>query len=65
MDKRSKWSVDTYTLHRMIVDLHHMVSASPDYRTRKRDAEENQFELDFQWHVEGDARVAGLAEAAE
>lgn len=62
---RSRWKVDPWTLHRMIVDLHNMVSASPDYRTRRRDPEDNQFELDFAWHVEGDSRVAGLPGAAE
>jgi hypothetical protein len=62
---RSRWKVDPYTLHKMIVDLHNLVSPSPDYRTRRRDPQDNQFELDFAWHVEGDSRVAGLPGAAE
>jgi hypothetical protein len=64
MDRRSKWEVPVGQLHRMIVDLHNMISASPDYRTRKPDASDNQFELDFAWQVVGDTRVAGL-EAGE
>lgn len=61
---QSKWNVELPVLHRMIVDLHHMVSPSPDYRSRKLDAQDNQFELDFQWSGEGGERVAVL-EAAE
>jgi hypothetical protein len=61
---QSKWHVELPVLHRMIVDLHHMVSPSPDYRSRKLDAQDNQFELDFQWSGEGGERVAVL-EAAE
>ena len=67
MDERSKWNVDVYTLHRMTVDLHHMITATPDQKSRKPGSEDNQFELDFQWNVGSDGeRVAGLVqEAAE
>ena len=64
MKGQSKWHVELPVLHKMIVDLHHMVSPSPDFRSRKLDAQDNQFELDFQWSGEGGERVAVL-EAAE
>jgi hypothetical protein len=65
LDKRSKWNVDTYTLHRMILDLHHCITPSPDVRARRPNADENQFELDFAWQVQNGERTAMMQEAAE
>lgn len=64
-DRRSKWHVEPEALHRMTLSLHDRLYPTPDWRTRKREADENQFELDFQWHVEGDSRTAVIKEAAE
>ncbi len=69
MDPRSKlrdrYKVSAIELHRMIVDLHYMVTATPDYRSKRAEVSDSQFELDFAWHVEGGERVATLQEAAE
>ena len=53
--KNSKWSTDPYTLFKMTEALHHMITASPDIKRAKAGAEDNQFELDFQWQADGNA----------
>jgi len=64
LDRRSKWYglATPMELHRMAQDLHYAIYPSPDVKARKREAAENQFELNFEWSVDG---VAQMAEAAE
>lgn len=64
LDRRSKWfgRASPWELHRMAQDLHYAIYPNPDIKARKRDEAENQFELNFEWNVDG---VAALPEAAE
>lgn len=69
MNGQSKWSerfnIDPMQIHKMLVDLHNMITPGPDPRGR-RSADDAQFELDFAWHVsDGGEKVAVLPEAAE
>ena len=68
LDRRSKWfgRASPMELHRMAQDLHYAIYPNPDIKARKRAEGENQFELNFEWSVDGDGQaVAQLAEAAE
>src|SRR4030095_9499871 len=63
MDKRSDFyrAVPMPLVHGWLMDLHDRINPAPDRSSRKRDDNDNQFELNFEWQN----GTAMMSEAAE